>query len=201
LGTFKPGWVETNAMGEYVRVYYDHSKNRAEDVPFMGHMDVPITQLDIVAHSFELTASERLPAIVLKATDEDYRVWWSMIPWHLKPGQAKADTTSAIDYTPHEMVGGRSCVHDYTSDEVEVLDYTPRENRRSDSSRHPVGRNRPKGGKAEHDGGHKRAREVTQGSVAREARRSDSDGPVENVKARSPRPRDRKRARPARYRH
>jgi hypothetical protein len=87
--TYSPGWIR-NSTSSRPTVYYGKEKENDNDIPYMGHEETPMTQRDIVVHSFELTASERLPAVILKATDEDYRVWWTMRPEEI----AKAATTS-----------------------------------------------------------------------------------------------------------
>ena len=84
-------------------VYYQQEPKKAEHIPFMGQEALPMTQKDIVVHSFELTKSKKLPMVVLKAVDEDYRIWWTMKPeelrTRLKPARTESPAFSNIDAT------------------------------------------------------------------------------------------------------
>jgi hypothetical protein len=84
---FYPGWISGVNMGGQPIIYYRDQKRKPEDQPYHGHIDTPMTQRDIVAHSFEMTGAGKLPAVILKATDEDYRVKWT-----LKTDSATLDT-------------------------------------------------------------------------------------------------------------
>jgi hypothetical protein len=81
----------------------------------MGHLELPMKQKDIVIHSFELAGSGKLPMVVLKAVDEDYRIWWTMQPIEIplreeakkkETDNAEGDTTKkrprAANNTRHE---------------------------------------------------------------------------------------------------
>ena len=84
-------------------VYYQQEPKKAEHIPFMGQEALPMTQKDIVVHSFELTKSKKLPMVVLKAVDEDYRIWWTMKPeelrTRLKPARTRSPAFANIDAT------------------------------------------------------------------------------------------------------
>jgi hypothetical protein len=70
----------------------------------MGNIDVPMSQTNIVVHSFELTKNHKVPMVVLKAIDEDYRVWWTMDPRKL----TKPEAAKATNNTQHEDEKSRS---------------------------------------------------------------------------------------------
>jgi hypothetical protein len=78
--TIQPGWIAGTTKSGETRVYYSPEPRDPVHAPYLGHMDLPMTQKDIVVHSFELTGSMKLPMVVLKAVDEDYRIWWTMGP-------------------------------------------------------------------------------------------------------------------------
>ena len=69
-GIFKPGWLRS----KHPSVYYSSRKLHPKHATYMGQHDIPIKQRDIVVHSFQLTATGRLPQNVIRALAEDKRI-------------------------------------------------------------------------------------------------------------------------------
>ena len=66
-------------QSEDLTIYYqDTARNRAHQ-PYRvaDDADVPFTQEDVVLHSFELTESRRLPAVVTRALSKHPAIWWT----------------------------------------------------------------------------------------------------------------------------
>jgi hypothetical protein len=96
--TIQPGWISGQGKNGEPIVYYHYERKDEGHPPFMGHVDLPMTQKDIVVHSFELTAAKKVPMVVLKAVDEDYRIWWTMEPMNADvPDGARHETTIDAD--------------------------------------------------------------------------------------------------------
>jgi hypothetical protein len=91
-GTLQPGWVSGHDKNANALVYYSAEPKTEDHPPYMGNRDLPLHQKDIVVHSFELTGLQKVPMVVLRAIDEDYRIWWTMGPVE----------TSALNGTRHE---------------------------------------------------------------------------------------------------
>ena len=96
-GTYRPGWIKGDSKSGKQLIYYADAKREATHAPYYGQTEMPMTQKDIVVHSFELTRSHKMPIVVLKAIDQDYRVWWTMKPLH-----KDASTTRVPNSTHHE---------------------------------------------------------------------------------------------------
>lgn len=69
-GVFQPGW--TTEKGQ--RQYYGKKQKQPSHKPYLGHVDVPIKQRDIIVHSFTLTPQGRLPKNVLELIRGDFRL-------------------------------------------------------------------------------------------------------------------------------
>jgi hypothetical protein len=69
-GVLYPGWLRSSAP----QMYYAEKRKHHTHKPFTGSDDVVITQKQLIMHGFQLTDSNRLPANVLRALQEDSRV-------------------------------------------------------------------------------------------------------------------------------
>jgi hypothetical protein len=105
----EPGWTSSRS-GRVEDVYYQQEARDPGDEPYAGHLQVPMTQTNIVVHSFELTKNGKLPMVVLKAVDEDYRVWWTMkideLPMRANTISVAAQQPKATNSTRHEITLG-----------------------------------------------------------------------------------------------
>ena len=77
---YNPGWLSDKGKNGERSLYYQQERRDDNHLPYVGHEDLPMTQKDIVVHSFKLAKSGKLPMVVLKAIDEDYRIWWTKKP-------------------------------------------------------------------------------------------------------------------------
>jgi hypothetical protein len=76
--SLQPGWIAGQDSNSNPLIYYHHQPKVPGHAPYTGHVDLPMTQKDIVVHLFELSKTQKLAMVVLKAIDEDYRIWWTM---------------------------------------------------------------------------------------------------------------------------
>lgn len=68
---FEPMWW--TGLSSYAATH----RRSDNDVPYTGdHEGVPIKQTDIILHSFDLTASGRIPKPVLRECSENPLIWW-----------------------------------------------------------------------------------------------------------------------------
>lgn len=76
-GTYRPGWIGgKDERGEPI-IYYSTEKAHSSHQPYMGHVELPMQQKDIVLHSFELSGKQKLQKNILDVIDKDHRIWWS----------------------------------------------------------------------------------------------------------------------------
>jgi hypothetical protein len=69
-GPFQLGWKRTS----YPQIYYADKPKHHTHKPYMGSDEISIMQKDLILHGFTLTATNRLPAAVRRALDNDIRV-------------------------------------------------------------------------------------------------------------------------------
>ena len=164
----QPGWIShDDGKDSQPHVYYGDTRRKPEDGPYLGHTGTPMTQRDVVAHSFQLTPSGRLPAVVLKATDEDYRVWWTMKPIKAHTTNKRKNhggMTSTTNNTQHE-----STKHKIPGEATNNTQHESSKRKKPGEATDAI--------QLEHD--KRRAPDVTVGSVCREAtKRKKPDGVI-----------------------
>ena len=69
-GTFQLGWMRTT----HPQIYYADKPKHHTHKPYMGSDEIAVMQKDIILHGFTLTPTERLPAAVRRALEDDVRV-------------------------------------------------------------------------------------------------------------------------------
>jgi hypothetical protein len=138
--SLQPGWTAGQDSNSNPLVYYHHQPKAPGHAPYTGHVDLPMTQKDIVVHSFELSKTQKLAMVVLKAIDEDYRIWWTMGPVE-KPEKRKTRVPNGIRHETtavQEAEAPNGIRHETTSvQEAEAANSTRHETTASKRPRSP----------------------------------------------------------------